>query len=139
MPDVLTGEAAALHDYVNSDARSIVAHLAQNEIPLDLDAVTLALFVEADFPGYEPVEIDTWEDADQESEDYGKVFTEFFSFEADALVGAYPVTAIYVTVQEGEDAPVLLQCEIFNQPMQFNAEGQFLKRRLVIESFEPPA
>jgi hypothetical protein len=138
MPDVLTGEAAALHDYVNDEDRTIVAHLAQNVIPLELAAVTAATFVEAAFPGYEAVELDTFIDADQESEDYGKVFTDFFIFQADAIVGAFPVTAVYITVQEGEEAPVLLQCEIFNQPLQFTGEGQFLKRRLVIESFEPP-
>lgn len=139
MPEVLTGEAAALHDYVHAEDRVIVAHLAKNEIPLDLLEVTLGLFVEADFPGYEPIPVETWVDDEQLSEDYGKVVSDFVVFQATEMVGAFPVTAVYFTVQEGEDDPVLLQCEIFNQPMAFTGEGQFLKRRLVIESYEPPA
>lgn len=138
MADVLTGEALALHEFVNNEDRSIVAHLAKNEIPLDLTAVTLALFTEADFPGYEPITIDAWLDEEQESEDYGKVVSDFFMWQADDLVGAYPVTAVYITMQEGEDPPLLLQCEIFNQPQAFTGAGQFLKRRLKIESLEPP-
>lgn len=138
MPAELTGEALELHNFVNAEDRSIVAHLAKNEIPLELSAVTLALFQEADFPGYEAIEIESWVDDDQESEDYGKVVSDFFTFQADDLVGAFPVTAVYITMQEGEDPPLLLQCEIFNQPMSFNSAGQFLKRRLRIESWEPP-
>lgn len=134
MADELAGESASLRDYVNDPTRKIVLHLAKNVFPNDLQSLALGDFTEADFPGYEAIRLTDWHAEETGDNILGHQESDFVEFQADGLAEPAVITAEYVTVQDGDAAPMFLQAVIYDVPLVLEKDGHLFRRNVTIKS-----
>lgn len=132
MPEEVLTATDTLLDYLTRPDVSIVGRLAKNAIPEDADALQLADLVEADFAGYTPATEFDWAGVGEEDPMIGHVLSAEIHFVCGPIAEPQLCTAFYLTLREGNNAPVLFQAEVFDVPFAFDAPGQTFKRQVRI-------
>lgn len=95
-------ELSTLVAWLNDPTRTIVAHLAKNFIPQDVESIQLTDLVECDFPGYAPIRIDDWAGVDFDEDTYAEAVSGELEWVAsDAIVNPQAINVAYLTIQDG--------------------------------------
>lgn len=115
----------ALLDLVNGTAAPMVLRLCKNPIPDDAETVALGALVEADFDGYEAVDLDTFGETEREDDLIGEVLSEPCEFVADEEIEAsQTIYGCYIT-RHPEGSPVqLMQLVRWVEPIVVGVPGQ---------------
>lgn len=128
MPITLEGQAAQIDALLTNPSIAILAHLAKNPIPLDVEGQTIDDMVECDFPGYAPQPIEEATEVFINETNYAEVICGIVTFTAGAIVAPQSAYALYVTIQNGAGPVKLWAVENFPSPVVFENEGQILER-----------
>lgn len=107
--------------------RTIVAHLAKGPTDYSGEAVLLADLVEADFPGYAPIEVRPDLVNAVEGDTYGFMSPVVLHFEAGNIVTPQAITHIYYTMSVDGVNGGLLSVVPFDNPQVLRAPGDSLE------------
>jgi hypothetical protein len=120
----LTGELAALMDWLSDPSRTIVAHLSKAPISFTTGQISLTDLVEADFPGYAPVTIDSWDPIDFEDDLYGEAVSGELQWQAGPIVTPQSIYVAYLTIVEGSNPVKLLWPVVLPLPYVIGAQDE---------------
>lgn len=137
MPEPIPGgNLEALADALADPLLQIVAHLAQGPIGQQAIPVSLIGLQECTFPGYAPIPLTADLDTAWETDSYGEMGPQRLQFIAGAVVVPQRVSHIYYTYQHDNDAPSLLSCVAFDNPITVDTPGQVLEFDAVLGCLE---
>lgn len=109
---------------LNDPAASILLRLIRAPIPTAEPEIAWGALTEANFDGYAPIKLETWDETDEFEEEIGEVLTEPNFFTAGDNVGSQAIFGYAITISK-EGAPIgLLDAQEFDEPIVIDTPGQ---------------
>jgi len=134
MPDALLAEPVALLAFLARTDVTIVAHLGSQDIPDDLDQVSLSDMVECTFNGYAPVTLTGVPDIVDNEDDYAEALYPPVEWTAGDTIAPSRITCVYTTLTvTGVDTKLFI-FEPFEIPIIFDTPGQSMRRQIRVIS-----
>lgn len=122
MPTILTA-TEELQQFVADPMRRIVARLGKNQGASDLIEIDSTNVQECDFPGYVPIELQSWTVEADASEDCAVGNSELAEFVAGPIVIPQQATFAYLTISYNGGAHKLLNYWPLSSPFSFSGPG----------------
>jgi len=123
--------------WLNGPDREISVRLAKNQFAAPLETLTLADFVECDFPGYAPFVKPVFHAAAVQGDFHANTETEMLQWVAGSITQPQEITAVYVVGLEA-GVTALIDCYILDTPQVMFAEGHMYQKRVRIEGINVP-
>lgn len=128
MPDVALTEADKLLEFLNNPLNQIVARLAIDASPDDLDGHALADFHEATFPGYAGQRVSGFVISPDSVDDLAEAVSDAVTWTAGDIVTPQMVTMVFLTRSYDGSAPELWFVIPLEDPIRFSKSGHSLTR-----------
>ena len=132
-------KSGMLHNSLTTSASPILLRLVKSTIPEDNLEIGWADLVEADFPGYAPISMDSLDEGDVNTPDLGEVISDQLYFTAGVIVTPQAIYATAVTRANANGGHDLLALNPLPEIVVVDTEKQSIPFQVRWMAAEGPA